>query len=117
VTDYKKIRRDIAAVPLIPYSLSPLRHFKMDSLVSAKFSLHWLWSIERTQTGRRFPQENALNTREVCASCIAVSSLLAGCHPSTLSRNVMKQGAILQQVFLWHKVHYLVCAGGVNWTI
>lgn len=89
----------------------------MDSLVSAKFALHWLWSIERTETGRRFPQENSLNTREDCASCIAVSSVLTVPHPSTLSRDRMKQSAILQQIFLWYKVHYLVCAGGVNWSM
>lgn len=29
----------------------------------------------------------------------------------------MKQNAILQQIFLWYKVHYLVCTGGVNWSM
>lgn len=109
-----RIRRDITAVPFIPYSLSPLRHFEIDSLVSAKFALQCLWSIERTQTGRRFPQENSPNTREICATCIAASSLQAVPHPSSPSRNRMKQSAILQHIFLWYKVHYLVYAAGVN---
>lgn len=29
----------------------------------------------------------------------------------------MKQNAILQQTFFWYKVHDLVCAGGVNWSM
>lgn len=109
-----RIRRDIAAVPFIPYFLSPLRHFKMDSLLSTKFALHWLWSIERTQTGRRFPQENSLSTRGLCQLYSCVVS--APC-PSPLSRNRMKQNAILLQIFLWYKIHYLVCSGVVNWSM
>lgn len=29
----------------------------------------------------------------------------------------MKQNAILLQIFLWYKVHYLVCTGGVKWSM
>lgn len=111
-----RIRRDITAVPFIPYSLSPLRHFKMDSLVSAKFALRCLWSIERTQTGRRFPQENSPSAREICATCIADSSLQSAPHPSSPSRSRMKWRAILQQIFLSYKVHYLGY-GGVNRSV